>query len=62
MHTITLELIREKSKLTISEVASHCGVTVSRIKELESNPGEMPVSIALKLRKLYGVPFDYIEN
>ena len=58
---ISLDAIRAHEGYTQEEAAEHCGVTASDMKEFETSPGNMPGSIAMKLRELYGIPFDYIS-
>lgn len=57
---IPLGAIRTYKGYTEDEAAIHCGVTTGKMKEFESDPGNMTASIAIKLRELYGIPIDYI--
>lgn len=57
----TLSDIRAYKGYTEDETAEYCGVSVRKMKGFESNPGSIPASIAIKLRKLYGIPLDYIK-
>jgi len=60
MH-LTLRTIRESKGYTLNEAASHCGISESKMEEAENKPGDIPASIAIKLRNLYGIPIDYID-
>lgn len=56
-----LSSIRAYKGYTEDEAAKYCGVPTEKMKEFEKNPGKIPVSVAFKLRKLYGIPIDYIR-
>lgn len=61
MNRLALNIIRESLGHTIENVAKHCGVSVNQMKEYEKNAGDIPASIVIKLRNLYGIPIDYIK-
>jgi len=58
---ITLETARDAVGLTINEAAKHCKEPVREMERLEADPGTMPASMVIKLRRIYGVPIDYIS-
>ena len=60
--SLSLQTIRVCKGFTEGEVAERCGVTIGKIKEFENSPWRMTASIAIKLRKLYGIPIDYFAN
>lgn len=53
--------IRTQKGYTQNEVAEHCGISTREMNELEAAPGKMSATIAIKLRRLYGIPIDYIS-
>jgi DNA-binding XRE family transcriptional regulator len=61
MFQITLRVVRESCGYTVEEVAEYCGIALDKMKEVEDDPGAMKDSIAIKLRKLFGIPIDYIR-
>ena len=60
MFHITLRAIRESCGYTIDEAAKHCGISAQEMAKYEKNPGEMMCSTAMKIRRLYPVPLDFI--
>lgn len=58
---LTLEAARKEAGFTIKEAAAQCGISVIKMEKYEDSPGTMRASTAIKLRKLYNVPIDYID-
>lgn len=56
---ITLQAIRKSKGYTLHDAAEHCSTSETEMTEVEDDPGNMPASMAIKLRKLYGIPIDY---
>lgn len=61
MSQVTLQSVRISKNYTVEEAAKHCQVSVEDMEKLESQPGEMPASMVMKLRKIYGFPIDYVS-
>ena len=58
---ITLDKVRDAAGLTIDEAAECCMVSAEEMIKLENDPGLMPASMVIKLRKAYGFPIDYVS-
>lgn len=58
---ITLEKVRNAAGLTVDEAAEYCKVPAEEMRRLENDPGLMPASMVIKLRKVYGFPIDYVS-
>lgn len=58
---MSLRDIRTYKGYTEDEAAKHCGVSTEKMKQIEADPGKMKARMAIKLRKLYGIPLDYIS-
>ena len=61
MSHVTLASIREVKGLSIEEAARCCDISAEKMKLYEENPGTIPVSLAIELRRLYNIPLDYIK-
>lgn len=61
MGILSLDELREEAGYTLQEVASICGVSEKQMKAYEASPGNMSASTAIKLRKLFKVPIDFLE-
>ncbi len=58
---LTLRVVRECQDYTIGEVAEHCGVTAEEMEGYEKGIKDTPLSIGVRLSRLYGIPMDYID-
>lgn len=58
--SLTLLTARELRGYTIDEVALACGVTREDMRRYEINTGEMPFSIARKIKRLFGIKIEQI--
>jgi transcriptional regulator with XRE-family HTH domain len=56
-----LEAIRELAGYTTEEAAGACGVSVEQMRDYENYPGNISAGTAMKLRRLYDIPLDYID-
>ena len=61
MCKITLKMAREMCGYSVEEAAERCGVTVDDMMGYEKTHRILKVIMLIKLRKLYGIPLDYIE-
>lgn len=61
MFKITLQAVRISLGYKIEEAANHCHVSTQEMERLENDLGDMPASMVIKLRKLYGFPIDYVS-
>lgn len=58
---LPLSVVRISKSYTENEAAEHCGVSTEEMKAIEADPIEMSAVMAMKLRRLYGIPIDYIS-
>lgn len=56
----TFKDLREISGFRLKEISEKTGLSVNEIKSIESDSGEMEVSICKKLSKFYNIDTDYI--
>ena len=57
---VKLSSVRIAKGYTEEDAAKICGVTEEEMKKLEEEPESMLASMVLKLRKIYGIPIDYV--
>lgn len=60
MFKISLKEARELSGYTINEVADVCKVSTEVMEKLEEEPELMSARVVVGLRKIYGIPIDYV--
>lgn len=57
---ITLRVARISCGYTQGEVAKYIGVTPRTIRRWEKGGGDLAYKTLVKIRRLYGIPLDYI--
>ncbi|MDX2330387.1 helix-turn-helix domain-containing protein [Sinorhizobium medicae] len=55
-----IRYVRMSKGLTIEQVSSHIGEPVSALEEYENNPSTLPLDVAVKMLKMYQVPFNSV--
>lgn len=55
-----LQLLRQQSELTQSEVANYIGIKAGTYSTYENGTREAPAEIIVRLSKLYNIPTDFI--
>jgi len=61
MFQITLKTARESCGYTQEEVANYCMIRIGEYIKMEIYTVTIPSDILRKIRKLYGIPLDFIK-
>ncbi|MNI86862.1 hypothetical protein D3C87_1327850 [compost metagenome] len=60
MQKITIGQARVNCNFSPKVVAEHLGISVKRLKKLESNSGRMQYDLVVRLLRLYGISMDHV--
>ncbi|MFZ3132727.1 MAG: helix-turn-helix transcriptional regulator [Desulfosporosinus sp.] len=61
MDKITLKAAREMAGYTVEEAAKWCDVSIAQMETYENKPGEIPKTIACKIKRLYNILLESLE-
>ncbi|WP_280754177.1 helix-turn-helix transcriptional regulator [Paenibacillus sp. LBL] len=55
-----IKSLRLRRGYSLTEAATHIGITENELTNYEANPSELPIKVAVRLVGLYGTDFQYV--